>query len=72
MFIKFLARLFPAFSLLLTGAVNLKGLIEAHGLYPKIINKRKRNIAHLKHTIGHIRIGAMRPIHIAEPVHDIG
>ncbi|MCM1129844.1 MAG: hypothetical protein NC211_07740 [Alistipes senegalensis] len=69
MLAKILTRIAPSLTLVADWCTEFEKLIALRSLHPKTINKRKRNLAHLKQAIGHIRIRAVRPIHIAQAVH---
>lgn len=71
MLMKFFSRIAPGMTPVADWCGEFERLIALRNLHPQTINKRKGNIAHLKHAIGHIRIGAVRPIHIAQAVHEI-
>lgn len=71
MLMKFFSRIAPGMTPVSSWCDEFESLIALRNLTPKTINKRKGNIAHLKQAIGHIRIGAVRPIHIAQAVHEI-
>ncbi|MCM1129476.1 MAG: tyrosine-type recombinase/integrase [Alistipes senegalensis] len=71
MLTQILTRIAPGLTLIADWCGEFEKLIALRHLYPKTVNKRKGNLAHLKHAIGHIRIGAVRPLHIAEAVHRI-
>lgn len=71
MLLKIFSRIAPGMTPVSDWCDEFEKLIALRHLHPKTINKRKGNIAHLKCAIGHIRIGAVRPIHIAQAVHEI-
>ncbi|MCM1128313.1 MAG: hypothetical protein NC211_00260 [Alistipes senegalensis] len=66
MLIKLLFRIAPGMTLVSNWCDEFEKLIFLH---PKTILKCEGNIAHLKCAIGHFRIGAVRPPHIAQAVH---
>ncbi|MCM1129503.1 MAG: hypothetical protein NC211_06580 [Alistipes senegalensis] len=71
MLTKILTLLAPGLTLIANWCTEFKRLIALRHLHPKTILKRKGNIAHLKCSIGHIRIGSVRPVHIAQAVHEL-
>ncbi|MCM1281507.1 MAG: tyrosine-type recombinase/integrase, partial [Alistipes senegalensis] len=71
MLTQILARLAPSLTLVSDWCAEFEKLISLRSLHPKTINKRKGNLAHLKRAIGQLRLGAIRPIHIAEAVHQL-
>ncbi|MCM1129472.1 MAG: tyrosine-type recombinase/integrase [Alistipes senegalensis] len=71
MLAKILTRIAPGLTLVSDWCGEFERLLALRNLHPKTINKRKGNLAHLKRAIGQLRLGSIRPIHIAEAVHQI-
>lgn len=71
MLIRILSRIAPGITPVTDWCDEYMMLLDLRDLRPKTREKRKGHVGHIKSAIGGIRISSVRPIHVAQAVHEI-